>query len=59
MEEQAMLKKMFNCDAEQRKSLIPYSLSILSSGMVVVNYSAVADNGVVSLLLLIAEKFHL
>ena len=37
----------FGCSAEQRKSLVPYTLAVSTSGRVVLNYSAVADNGFV------------
>ena len=40
-----MLKKKYNnCDAEQRKSLIPYTLAIINAGVEVQNYSSVSEN---------------
>lgn len=46
-EEQAELKKKYNCDATQRESLLPSTIAPATSGRVVLNYSTVADNGFV------------
>lgn len=48
MEEQISLLKKYNCTAEQRKSLIPYTIAVSTSGTMVLNYSTLADNGFVS-----------
>lgn len=47
-EEQEELKVKYNCNAAQRESLLPSTLAPATSGRVVLNYSAVADNGYVS-----------
>ena len=44
-----MLKKTFNCDAEQRTSLMPYTLSVIIFGLEVQNYSVVSDSEYVSI----------
>ena len=46
-EEQAELKRKYNCTAAQRESLLPSSLAPATSGRVVLNYSTIADNGYV------------
>ena len=48
-EEQEQLMKTYGCSVEHRKSLVPFILAPkLTTGKVVANYSAVADNGYVS-----------
>jgi len=47
--EQKMLEEKYGCTVENRKSLVPYILAPkLTTGKVVSNYTAVADNGYVS-----------
>lgn len=53
--EQALLINKYNCNATHRESLLPSTLAPATSGRVVLNYSAVADNGFVSLVLVFAE----
>ena len=47
-QEQEHLLKKYGCTASQRESLLPSALAMSTSGRVVLNYSAVADNGFVS-----------
>ncbi len=43
-QDQEELQRIYNCNSEQRKSLIPYTLSILSAGLEPVNFSSVGDS---------------
>ncbi len=43
-QDQEELQRIYNCNSEQRKSLIPYTLSILTAGLEPVNFSSVGDS---------------
>ena len=46
----------FNCDVQERESLVPFTLGVIVSGLEIQNYSTVAENGYVSdILVLVTE----
>lgn len=55
-EEQASLKEKYGCTAEQRESLLPYTIAISTTGTMAINLSAIADNGFVSYFLKISAS---
>ncbi len=52
LDQKTLEDKFDGCTVENRRSMVEYILTVSTSGSVVVNYSANADNGYVS------EKNH-